>query len=90
MTPAPHDPRDQRDDAEDFPSRSAIRLAPGVEMPSAAVRFAASRSSGPGGQNVNKRSTKVELRVPIEHARRWETEHRAHASPQQMKQTLRA
>jgi glutathione S-transferase len=29
-------------------------------------------------------------RVPIEHARRWAIEHRAHASPQQMKQSIRA
>lgn len=30
--------------------------------------FSASRSSGPGGQNVNKVSTKVELRVDIPHS----------------------
>lgn len=29
------------------------------------VRITASRSSGPGGQNVNKVSTKVEVRVPV-------------------------
>ena len=29
------------------------------------LRFAFSRSSGPGGQNVNKLSTRAELRVPI-------------------------
>ncbi len=40
-----------------------VRLAPGVEVPSDRLRFAFSRSSGPGGQNVNKRSTKAELRV---------------------------
>lgn len=33
--------------------------------PEGAIRFAAARSSGPGGQNVNKRSTKVELRVLV-------------------------
>jgi len=30
--------------------------------------FSASRSSGPGGQNVNKVSTKVELRFDIHHS----------------------
>ena len=30
--------------------------------------FSASRSSGPGGQNVNKVSTKVELRFDIPHS----------------------
>jgi ribosome-associated protein len=30
--------------------------------------FSSSRSSGPGGQNVNKVSTKVELRYDVEHS----------------------
>ncbi len=30
------------------------------------VTFSASRGSGPGGQNVNKVSTKVELRFPVD------------------------
>jgi len=64
MSPAP---RENREDEDDAPlSRGAIRLAPGVELPPSAVRFTATRSSGPGGQNVNKRSTKVELRTHIE------------------------
>lgn len=29
------------------------------------VQFSASRSSGPGGQNVNKVNTKIELRFPV-------------------------
>ena len=37
------------------------------------VQFSASRSSGPGGQNVNKRSTKAELTLLI-WAARWLTE----------------
>ncbi|MGQ0629371.1 MAG: alternative ribosome rescue aminoacyl-tRNA hydrolase ArfB [Phycisphaerales bacterium] len=41
----------------------SVAVAPGVRVDSAALRFAFSRSSGPGGQNVNKRSTKAELRV---------------------------
>ena len=34
----------------------------------AELMFSASRSSGPGGQNVNKVSTKVELRFPIQNS----------------------
>jgi ribosome-associated protein len=41
----------------------AINVAPGVLVPAAAVRMSAARSSGPGGQNVNKVASKVELRV---------------------------
>lgn len=35
-------------------------------MPAAAIAFRAVRSSGPGGQNVNKVASKVELRVVLE------------------------
>ena len=42
-----------------------IRLAPGVFVQDADLVFATSRSSGPGGQNVNKRNTRVELRVRV-------------------------
>ncbi|HVZ94775.1 MAG TPA: alternative ribosome rescue aminoacyl-tRNA hydrolase ArfB [Phycisphaerales bacterium] len=44
---------------------SAIELAPGISLPAGALTFRAVRSPGPGGQNVNKRSTKIELRVPV-------------------------
>jgi ribosome-associated protein len=37
-----------------------------VWVEAGAVRFAFSRSSGPGGQAVNKLSTKAELRVAVE------------------------
>jgi ribosome-associated protein len=42
-----------------------VSIAPGVVVPEAALRFAFSRSSGPGGQNVNKRSTQAELRIAL-------------------------
>jgi ribosome-associated protein len=50
--------------AEEPMSRS-IQVAPHVVVPAAALRFAAVRSSGPGGQNVNKVASKVELRVDL-------------------------
>jgi ribosome-associated protein len=43
----------------------AIVVAPGVTVPAAAIRMSVSRSSGPGGQNVNKVASKVELRVDL-------------------------
>ena len=42
-----------------------LRLAPGVRVPESAVRTQTSRSSGPGGQNVNKVSSAVEIWVPV-------------------------
>ena len=38
-----------------------IELAPGVLVAPRELRFRVSRSSGPGGQNVNKVATRVEL-----------------------------
>ncbi len=42
-----------------------IRVAPGVVIPASAIVVRATRSSGPGGQNVNKVASKVELRVDV-------------------------
>jgi ribosome-associated protein len=44
----------------------AIFVEGGVLVPSDALEMRASRASGPGGQNVNKVSSKVELRVELE------------------------
>jgi len=41
-------------------------VASGVVVPEAALTMRAVRSSGPGGQNVNKVASKVELRVDLE------------------------
>ncbi len=38
-----------------------IRITPNLSIPLSEISFRTSRSSGPGGQNVNKLETKVEL-----------------------------
>jgi ribosome-associated protein len=43
-----------------------IVIRPGVIVPADALSIRAVRASGPGGQNVNKVSSKVELRVDID------------------------
>ena len=42
-----------------------IRIARGILVPEAAVEWRAVRSSGPGGQNVNKVASKVDMRVDL-------------------------
>jgi ribosome-associated protein len=44
----------------------AVDLGPGVWVDPGALRYAFSRSGGPGGQVVNKLSTKAELRVAMD------------------------
>jgi len=43
-----------------------LEIAPGLSLPLHLVEFTFSRSSGPGGQNVNKVNTKAALSVRLE------------------------
>jgi len=47
------------------PMAEPIRIARGILVPEAAVEWRAVRSSGPGGQNVNKVASKVDMRVDL-------------------------
>lgn len=42
-----------------------LEVAPGVCVPPGALAFTFTASGGPGGQNVNKRATRAELRVAL-------------------------
>lgn len=44
-------------------------IQPGLSIPEAELSWTAVRASGPGGQNVNKVASKVELRFDFEHSR---------------------
>ena len=43
-----------------------LLINPALTIPAGDITWAAARSSGPGGQNVNKVSSKVELRFDLE------------------------
>lgn len=47
-------------------STGSLELAPGLFVADSDVAFSASRASGPGGQNVNKVNTRMELRLAVE------------------------
>jgi ribosome-associated protein len=47
---------------------TSLHITATVELPVAELRFRTSRSSGPGGQNVNKLETRVELLFDVAHS----------------------
>jgi ribosome-associated protein len=47
---------------------STIQITELLEIPFAELRFQFSRSSGPGGQHVNRASTRVELLFDVAHS----------------------
>ncbi len=47
------------------PAPSGLEIAPGVMVSEGLFRWQFSRSSGPGGQNVNKVNTRAELWLPM-------------------------
>ena len=49
---------------------------PGLEIPDGELEFVASRSGGPGGQNVNKVSSRVTLRFDVERSSALNSEQR--------------
>eukprot|EP00752_Nemacystus_decipiens_P016633 g14873.t1 len=48
------------------PANKTTPLAPGIELPEAALSFTFSRSSGPGGQNVNKVNSRATLTIRLD------------------------
>ena len=56
---------DETDRQSPDPPANAFEPAPGVRIPRSELRFSFVRSSGPGGQSVNKVSTCAELRVML-------------------------
>ena len=47
-------------------SQGGTEIAPGLSVPDGVLRFRFDRSSGPGGQNVNKLNTRATLCVDLD------------------------
>lgn len=55
---------------------SALEITASVRVPVSDLHFRTSRSSGPGGQNVNKLETRVELLFDVASSRTFSSEQR--------------
>jgi ribosome-associated protein len=55
---------------------SALEISAAVQVPLSELHFRTSRSSGPGGQNVNKLETRVELLFDVLHSPSFSDEQR--------------
>ena len=54
-----------------------LEVAPGVRIPEGELSYVTSRSSGPGGQNVNKLETRVTLLFDLEASESLDPEQKA-------------
>lgn len=72
-------PMDAQDPAP-IPESALLQIAPGIALPLAEVAMTAVRAQGPGGQNVNKVATAIQLRFDI----------RASSLPEALKERLLA
>lgn len=59
-----HEPKSSPEGASSR-QKPGTQLAPGVRVRDEDIRISFVRSSGPGGQNVNKRATKAQLRIAL-------------------------
>jgi len=59
------------------PRRRGLRVLPGLVIPESEIVVRRTRSGGPGGQNVNKVATRVELAFDIEGSAVLEVEQKA-------------
>jgi len=64
---------------EQYRRDDLLLVAPGVMIPRAELQFRTSRSSGPGGQHVNKVETRVELLFDLANSPSLTEEQRARA-----------
>jgi ribosome-associated protein len=55
---------------------ASIIITSDISIPLSEIKFSFSRSSGPGGQNVNRVATRVELRFDIKHSTSFNEEQR--------------